>query len=558
MTEGQDTILERIEAELLRPGGYFATTDEEILGERMRVFTQRAGSMRELFERSAAFGDKEYVVFGPRRFTYAEHARQVRLLARELRERWGVQPGDRVGILAANCPEWVLTFWAATATGALPVGLNGWWAGPEIAAALEDVRPRVLVGDTKRLDRLPARPDGCRVVHVDEIAALVAAPGDAELPAARIAEDDPAAILFSSGTTGRAKGIVASHRGIIALAGVQVLHGARASMLESALGVPPGPADGAGLVSTPLFHVSGLYAGVVTRLAVGARTVWTTGRFDAGEVLALIERERVTGWGPTGTMMRRVLEHPDLERYDRSSMRYLGLGGSPIAPELMKQVREAFPNARVASAVGYGQTECGALATIAFGEDLTRFPGTVGRPLPTIDVEIRDDSGDTVADGEVGEVCVRSPLVMLGYWERPEASATRFWPGRWLRTGDVGHMRGGRLWIDARRDDLILRGGENIYPAEIEHTLERWPGVAESVVYGRDDDELGQVPVAVVVPELQATVDPTALRAWVSEQLAYFKVPVEIIVQREALPRNATGKVLRFAVREAREGSPRG
>jgi acyl-CoA synthetase (AMP-forming)/AMP-acid ligase II len=545
------STLAEIEARLLAPGAPFETAVENVLGAPVQVFRQRRRSLGELLLASAAHGEKEYLVYEGRRVTYAEHLRLVASVAASFRERFGVGPGDRVAILAANCPAWIVSFWAATSLGAIAVGLNGWWARNEILYGLGDCEPRLLVGDARRLARIEGAKLGCPVVRVEEdFDALERYAAQAPLPAAPTGEDDPAAILYTSGTTGRPKGAVNTHRGILALVQLQLFHGTRLflAQLEALRGAPPAaaqPPQQTVLVNAPLFHVSGLYTGVVTSLATGIRTVWMAGRFDARRVMETIEKERVTSWGPMGTMAHRVVHHPDVGRYDLSSVRTLGSGGAPVAPELQARLREVFPNARASFGLGYGSTECTALATLNFGEELERHPRSVGRPLPTVEIEIRDDSGRALPEGAEGEIAVRSPLVMREYWRRPEATAEAIAPGRWLRTGDWGRMQDGRLTLDSRRRDLILRGAENVYPAEIELRLEAHPDVREAAVVGVDHPELGQEVKAVVVPEPGRRLDTSALARWVADALAYFKVPAHWELREEPLPRNATGKVLK-------------
>jgi long-chain acyl-CoA synthetase len=536
-----------VEAELLAPGGPFELEDAEVLGERMLVFKHRIRSLRDIVADSVGFGDAEYVAFSDgvaeRRFTFARHERLVASTAAALRDRYGVGPGDRVAILAANCPEWIVTFWATVSLGAVAVGLNGWWTGSEIRYGLADSEPKLLVADRKRLARLEGADPGVPVVEVDgEFDRLWLHDPDAALPDTPITEDDPAIILYTSGTTGRPKGAVNTHRNVGALLGVNFFHGLRTA------GLHPPPAEAAPncqLVTSPLFHVSGLHNAAIAFLVGGVRSVWVTGRFEPELALRLIERERITGWGFTTTLLHRLVNHPDVERYDLSSIRQVGGGGSPVPLSLQRRTKELLPQVRATMGVGYGLTECSALATVNTGDELVAFPESVGRPLPTVDVEIRDERGRRVPEGEEGEIHLRGPIVMPEYWRRPEATAEVILAGRWLRTGDIGRMDGGRLFLASRRRDLILRGGENVYPVEVEQRLEEHPDVAEAAVVGVEHEELGQVVKAVLVARPGAVLDPAELAVWVGAELAYFKVPECWEVRSEPLPRNAAGKVLK-------------
>jgi len=540
----------RIEAQLTGPGAPFETVVGEVLGERMAVFRERVPSLRALLEGSAAFGDREYIVQGDRRVSFSDHLLTVASVAQALRDRFGVAPGDRVAILAANCPEWIVTWWAAVSLGAIAVGMNGWWMGDEIRYALADCEPKVLVGDAKRLERLRGQRVRAEVVEIErDFAGLWNYDRSAPLPSDPIAEDDPACILYTSGTTGRPKGAVNTHRNIVALHRLYTFHGIRLLMIAGAKGLAPQGTQpsvaNCTLMTTPLFHLSGLYTGAVTLLASGVKTVWTKGRFDPVQVMELIQRERVTSWGPMGTMFHRVASHPDVTQYDLSSVRQVGSGGSPISTSLQQRMRELFPNARTSLGLGYGLTEATGMVTLNFGEELERHPDSVGAPLPTMQVEIRDGDGKAVPDGTEGEIYLRGPLVMKEYWRNASATAATILSGRWLRTGDWGRFEGGYLTINSRARDLILRGGENIYPAEIEHRIETHPDIEEAAVVGVDHLELGQEVKAIVVPKHGRALDTAELARFVGEALAYFKVPSLWEIRLERLPRNATGKVLK-------------
>ncbi|MET0594273.1 MAG: class I adenylate-forming enzyme family protein [Polyangiaceae bacterium] len=542
--------LREVEKQLLGEGGMFETVPATVLGESMRVFKNRARSLRDFVAASTRLGDVEHLVFSDgqteRRITFAEHACLVARMANVLQTRYGVGPGDRVAILAANCPEWIITFWATVSLGAVAVGLNAWWTASEIRFGVADASPKLLVLDRKRRARLDGEIDVPTLVIEDDFAAtLEAASPDVPLPAVPIDEDDPAIILYTSGTTGRPKGAVHSHRNVIALVGLGFFNGARMRAI-----LPPSPHSPCIFVTSPLFHVSGLHNAAIACLAGGVKTVWLAGRFDAKVAFSLIEKERATSWAYTATLLHRAVHHPDAKQYDLSSLWQLGGGGSSIPVALQTRAREVFTSAAQTLGVGYGLTECTSLATINSGPELLRFPESVGRPMPTVEIEVRDPSGAVLPDGNEGEIHVRSPLVMREYWKNPAATTAVLLPGRWLKTGDVGKMVEGRLYLSSRRDDLILRGGENVYPAEIEQRLEAHPDVAEAAVVGIEHQELGQEVKAFVVPKMGRTLNEVALAAWIAEALAYFKVPSLWEVRAEPLPRNATGKVVKHVLRD--------
>ncbi len=548
--------LRAVEKQLLSPGAPFELAEEEILGERVRVFANRARSLRDILLRAREFADAEYMVFrdgeSERRYTFGEHEALVASAAAAFADRYGIGPGDRVAVLAANCPEWVISFWATVSLGAICVGLNGWWTEDEIRYAVGHSEPKLLIADKKRAARISDDLGIPTILAEDEFDALLAAYPDAELPSQPISETDPAIILYTSGTTGRAKGVVHSHGNVTNMVMVSFFHGARLMMANPKRAELPQLANSI-LVTSPLFHVSGLHCAAVTALAGGAKTVWPMGRFDPEAALELIQREKITGWGYTATVLHRLLNHPNVEQYDLSSFRSVGGGGSPIPSPLLDKAKSLFPQCSHTMGVGYGLTEGTAFATLNAGEELSADPTSVGRPVPIVDVEIRDERGRAVPDGEEGEIHLRGPLVMLEYWKDPAATQATIKPGRWLNTGDVGRIEGGKLYIASRKRDLILRGGENVYPFEIEQRLESHPAIAEAAVIGVDHEELGQEVKAVVVFEEGEALDSGELARWVGDALAYYKVPTQWETRKSPLPRNATGKVLKNALRDAQD-----
>ncbi len=546
----------RVEATLLGEGGPFEVVDVEVGGVTIKSFKNRIRTLRDLLVKSPEFGDNVYMLATDgtteRRITFAEHARLVASVAAGFRDRYGVQPGDRVAILGANCPEWVISFWAAISLGAIAVGLNGWSTGPEIRYFLDDCEPKVLVADRKRVERIEGDPGVPLVVMEDDFEELEAYAPDADFGDLDVDEDDPAIILYTSGTTGRPKGAINTHRNVASFLMINFYNGAKAMMLApppAPDGPPPDPT--CQLVSSPLFHVSGLHSAAVMMLATGLKSVWLMGRFDPAVAMRVIEEERCTGWSFTETLLHRMVNSPDAAKYDLSSIKNVGGGGSPVSASLIERTREVFPNARHSVGIGYGQTECAALATLNNGQELIDHPSSVGRALPTVELEIRDPMGAAVPEGVEGEVCVRGPMVMPGYWRRPEETAETITADRWLRTGDIGRLEDGRLYLSSRKRDLIFRGGENVYPVEIEKIIEDHPDIEECGVIGVDDPELGQRVKAVVVPRPGHTIDVEVVRAWCASQLAYYKVPEQWEVRDGSLPRNAAGKILKDALRDA-------
>ena len=537
--------------DLTGPGGAFEIVEEDVLNQRMEVFLHRSHSARDLLVASAEWGDVEYLISGEQRITFREHLERVAAVAHVLREEFGVGRGDRVAILAANCPEWVVTFWATVSLGAVVASMNAWWADPEIVHALESAAPVVVVADAERLTRVHAlvTEPHFRTIGIDaEFADVVDRGRGAALPDDAIDEDDPAVILYTSGTTGRSKGAVASHRSICGAVSVSRYTAAAAMAAAAATGAAPASAVGTrqiALVTVPLFHASGLYGFVVMQLATGGAIVMMPGRFDPDEVLRLIEEERLTMWPALGSTGPRVAERAAASGRDLSSMRVLAVGGAPVSPAHQEMMREVFQQAALNVSMGYSSSEAVAVVTRIQGEEMRQHPTSAGRALATTTIEVRDADGCPVPEGVDGEVHVRSPYVMLEYWRDAAATRAALKPGRWLAMGDIGCIRDGRLYINSRARDLILVNAENVFPTEVEYRLDAHPAVRESAVLGVDDDLTGQAIRAVVVVDERADVDAEILRAWCREGLAGYKVPVQWDLRHEPLPRNASGKVLK-------------
>ena len=535
---------------LLAPGAPFEMADEDVLGEPMQVFVQRARSLRQLLEQAGRFGDSDYAVFhngGRRRaLTFADHERRVASVAAALADR-GVGAGDRVAILAANCPEWIITFWATVSLGAVAVACNGWWTRDEIVHALAHTTPALLVADAKRLARLDGADPGMPVVVIEEdFVDLEGFAPDAALPDIPIDEDQPALLQFTSGTTGRSKAAVLSHRSVVAFVQVVTFLGAAQA---ASVGLPSTGPSRPRLAVFPMFHISGLQSASITPMATGAGNVWPMGRFDPATVIRLTTEEGIYAWNGTATHVFRLLQDPMIETLDVSLVQNVAIGGSATTPELVRATEERFPHLVDTFTSGYGLTESGGMVSHAGNAMLQANADSVGMAMPTVGVRIVDEDGVEVPDGENGSICMRSPLVMLGYWEDVEATDQAFLPGRWLRTGDYGRLQGGELFLASRLRDLILRGGENVYPIEVEARLEQHPAVAECAVYGVDHETLGQQVEAVVVLVDGASLDLVGARAFCGEKLAEYKLPEYLEVWAGPLPRNAGGKVVKAVLR---------
>lgn len=556
MAETQD-IAAAVRAELCGPGAPWETVTADVLGQQCLVFANRHRSVRAALQADAErYGDRDCLVLGDQRVSYAELGRRVAATARRLRDDHGVGKGDRVAILAANRPEWVITFYATVSVGGIVAALNGWWTAAEIDHAVTLAEPALVVGDTRRLARADGWPDGVPVVDMDEHPELFADDADATWPDVEIDEDDAALILFTSGTTGRSKGALVSHRGLVGFVDGTTHHALEKKTIAlRSMGIDPDslpvPHD-INLNTSPLFHVSGLLAGILLNMRSGTTIVFREGRFDAGDVLRLIQQERVTAWSAIGSMAPRVLAHPDFDQFDTSSLTRVGSGGAHTPPHLQEELRRRFPSAAASVGQGYGSSESVGVITSIGGKEFEEHPTATGRACMGFEIEIRDEQGNPVRDGHDGEVHVRSAYTMLGYWRDPDATAATIKADRWLAMGDVGRLEDGMLFLNSRARDMILRDGENIYPVEIEQRLDAHPDVDESAVVGADHPDLGQEVKAIVVPK-DGEVDTSVLATWCAETLAAYKVPTLWESRDEPLPRNASGKVVKGVLTGERE-----
>jgi acyl-CoA synthetase (AMP-forming)/AMP-acid ligase II len=491
------------------------------------VYEPRRHNAAELLDDVRHWGDRVHLVRGVQRVTYAELLDLVPRAAAVLAGH-GAGPGDRVMLLAFNSVEWIVGFWATLAAGAVVVLANPWWSEAELRYALGVVDPALVLADPRTAKLVPPET---ATLPLDEMAAQAAAEAPLPTPPPAVGENEPAIILFTSGTSGPPKGAVLPHRSVIALQHM-LLHVTR--QLPHTLGndVPREVA----LQTGPLFHIGGVQA-LVRQLLLGGTLVFPRGRFDPAEVLDLIEAEGVHRWGGVPTMVSRVLNDPTIERRDLSSMRAISLGGSPVPPELVTRIKTRFPNVERGVSQVYGLSEGGGTLTAASGRDLVERPGTAGRPLPLVELRVeRPDEKGT------GEVVARTPTQMLGYWG--QASEGTIDEDGWVHTGDLGHVDDdGYLFITGRVKDLIIRGGENIAAPHVENVLLRHPEIRDVAVCGRPDADLGEIVAAAVVLDPASPVTVAELRAFAAEHLAYFEVPTSWWLRTDPLPSNDVGKV---------------
>jgi long-chain acyl-CoA synthetase len=550
-------------ADLTRPGGPFEIVIEDVLGHPTQVYKQRMRSLRELVAQSALRPDVDWVVQGDRRLKFGEHDRLARVLAASLSEL-GVGRGDRVALVSANVPEWVVTFWAVGMLGATLVPLNAWWKAEELEFGITDSEAKVLIGDARRIatlyDRLPEMralehvfviEDGAAATHpVRHLSELLAA-DDAPMPDEPIDEDDLLAICYTSGTTGQPKGATLTHRQTIANLQNIIVMGVAAAMRGDTPPEANAGAQSASLLVVPLFHVTGCLSTMTLNYAIGGKLVlMPVGRFDPEIAMQVIEREQVTAIGGVPTVMWRILESPNLDKYDLSSVKRASYGGAPAAPELVERIERVFPHMRKTLTTAYGLTETASVATAHGGDDYFAHPGSVGRAAPTVELRVVNDEGKDQPAGERGEIWIKGPTVMAhGYWRRADANEASFTDG-WFHTGDIGYLDDdGFLFLVDRAKDMIIRGGENVYCVEIEHVLFDHPDVVDAAVVGVPHRTLGEEVKAVVQLRAGADITGEDLREFCRKHLADFKVPEYVELRDEPLPRNPAGKVLKNLLR---------
>jgi long-chain acyl-CoA synthetase len=574
---------------LTASGQMFEMEEVEIRGVVTRVWKNAPTGLRAILEMTRGHGDKDYLVYEDERTTFDQNFTNVAGVARALQERFGVEKGDRTSIVMRNLPEWVTAFWATAAAGAVNVPLNAWWTGPEIEYGLQDSGTAVVFVDSERLNRirphLDALPDLRAVVVTSEDrsdlhdlptgpvpvipfaelmgetpAGSTTTAGAAALPDVDVAPDDDATIFYTSGTTGKPKGAVGTHRNMATNLMSLFFLNTRATLRGT-----NGPSDGANadgnayLLSVPLFHATGCHSILVANSAAGNKLVMMH-HWNPERALELIERERITTFGGVPAMAMQVIDSPAFATRDTSSVRSVAYGGAPAPPDLVRRIKEHFPVG--APSNGYGLTETSSVTTMNVGDDYVRKPDSVGPAVPVCDVAVVPDGfeGDRpTADlprgpDVVGELWIKGPNVVRGYWNKPEATAASFTAG-WLHSGDIARIdEESFVHIVDRAKDMVIRGGENVYSVEVEAALFEHPSVADCAVIGVPHPVLGEEVGAAVVLRPGTTVTAEELTRFSRERLASFMVPTHVWFLSQPLPRNPQGKVLKRELRTSLVG----
>jgi long-chain acyl-CoA synthetase len=561
---------------LTAPGSMFEMEEVVIRGVPTRTWKNLPPTLRELllFSRGM-WGKREFVVYEEERVTYEMFYRAAIAIAHELKKQ-GVEKGDRVALIMRNVPEWPAIFYGAGIIGAIVTPLNAWWTGPELEYGLVDSGANAVFTDAERLERIAEHLVNCpdlKRIYVSRYADDLPNPivtrlesvigpvndwgnlPDQEMPEVVLGPDDDATILYTSGTTGKPKGALGTHRNMLSNIFASAVSAARNFLRRGETPPAPGTIETqrVGLLSVPFFHATGCFAVLNPNIASGGKLVLMR-KWDAELAMQLIEREKINFAGGVPTIAWQLIEHPNRHKYDLSSLESVAYGGAPSAPELVRQIKENFPKSLPGN--GWGMTETSATCTNHSGEDYEHRPDSCGPAVPVCDLKIMSlDGARELPIGEVGELWAFGPNIVKGYWNKPEATAETFADG-WVKTGDLARIdEEGFCFIIDRAKDMLIRGGENIYCIEVENVLYEHPAVMDATLIGKPHHTLGEEPVAVVHLKPGQHTSEDELRGFVAGKLAAFKVPVKVVFWPETLPRNVNGKILKRELKKIFDGA---
>ncbi|MDQ3080307.1 MAG: acyl--CoA ligase [Pseudomonadota bacterium] len=545
-----DRKFDAVLAAVTGPGGRISIGADS---QGRAIVTNFPATMPSFFKAFCALnGAVEAVVAGDERLTFADLDRWSDRVAKALVGR-GIVKSDRVAIAMRNCPSWIVSYMGALKAGAVATLINGWWLTEELAHALALTEPKLVIADGPRAARIAALEGGHEMVtlpieeHLEAALAplLAGASDDVVLP--DVAPEDDATILFTSGSTGEAKGALSTHRAVTT--GIYSYTTSLVTMLGilESNGTPP-PNPPRTLVNVPLFHVTGEVPVLLNSFVIG-RGMVLMAKWDAAEALRLIEKEKITYFVGVPTMSLELMNHPDHDKYDVSTLTDLAAGGAARPVAHVERLQQAFPNAQ--PALGYGLTETNAIGCGNFWTNYAAKPASTGRPQkPFVELVILGANDAHLPSGERGEIAIRTAANISGYWRDPKATAAAFTADGYLKTGDIGYLdEDNYLFIVDRKKDIIIRGGENISAAEVEAAVYGCEGVSEAAVFGVPDERLGEVPVAIVHMREESDLDEETLRAFLFTKLAAYKVPSVVHFSRDALPRLGTGKIDRVALK---------
>jgi len=553
--------LKTIAAAHMGPGAALETETVTIDGQELSVFAHVPTNLGELYTLGLEFGDKTFLVYQQERFSFAESLDLSLRMARVLKEKYEIQLGDRVAICARNSPEWCMAYMAITLIGAIAVPMNSWWKSPELKYGLSDSDTKLIFLDPARLDLVQPFLDSLDVQIVMfkpevesafpefyELARSVEPLSQDERNEIEVVPEDKASIMYTSGSTGMPKGVLSTHRNIINALYTwkfvkEITEILRPELLEENPEFPP-----ALLANVPLFHVTGSHAQFLASFIYSRKFVMMY-KWDAEAALKLIEQERISVFHGVPTMAWEIMQSPNFDTTDLSSLRGVQSGGASRPPEHLNMIMQKFPDSAIPG-LGYGLTETNAIGAIISGKFYASRPNSTGRPTPPVtSVKVVDDAGNTLEDGGVGEICIKGATVMKGYWNNPEATAEVIKDG-WFYSGDIGMLDElGFLIILDRAKDIVIRGGENIGCAEVEYAISEHPEVSEVSVYGIPEERLGEMLCCSIMLQADSVLNSEQLTSFLSSRIAGFKIPERVFFQYEQLPRIATGKIAKKELR---------